>query len=389
MTADDEIQSKSYLKVFIESNEMKYNLSGVSAHLTDHLSTSKNGRKHRKPWASRSKSASNIPIFSRKTSETLSPQYTIVPISNKSSADDVCLLVAKRRNLVDYDDYHPNKYELVMKDSDGQTIYETVLQSSDIPWNFQQSAATHGHLGDFRFVFRIKAQTANKKTNQEKKPQTKRMRSLRFMHMRSSSDISRSSTTSITKKLRIEVDGNSSEDDDNPSDDESIHSSLISPNLLSSKGNDQLQYPCIWMDKRGKTHKAWKKRFFVMVEHELLYFKKRSHFFSSGGGRKSSHKAKQLILGRIELQNPVPIINILTSRKNANYFHFSIHTPQRIYSLRTRFLNEMIFWVKILMRKNETNQVIQGLSEFIAQSEQIHVCFYPVLFSYFVSLLKG
>ena len=41
-----------------------------------------------------------------------------------------------------------------MCDGDGDVKYETRLSPDDQPHHFQQSAAKHGHLGDFHFVFK-------------------------------------------------------------------------------------------------------------------------------------------------------------------------------------------------------------------------------------------
>lgn len=121
------------------------------------------------------------------------------------------------------------------------------------------------------------------------------------------------------------------------------------------------------MEKRGKNHKAWRRRYFVLIDNELLYYKRRDVY---------EHKKDPI--ARIELVNPPGIIKILppeTIRKNATittFFCFDIHTPKRVYSLRTDNYNDMIFWVKELSRRNEPNELIDGLDELVSISEDIH-----------------
>ena len=83
-------------------------------------------------------------------SSSQSAQYCTISIRTNSTALEVCNAVARKRNLL----FNEEDYELVMCDGDGQASYETILGPDDEPHQFQQSAAKHGHLGDFHFVFR-------------------------------------------------------------------------------------------------------------------------------------------------------------------------------------------------------------------------------------------
>ena len=81
---------------------------------------------------------------------TRSTEYAYVTVTPESTATDVVASVAKKRNVYD----QRNEYSLVMCDSDGKQIIERVLDSDDLPYEHQQAARIHGHLGDFHFVFR-------------------------------------------------------------------------------------------------------------------------------------------------------------------------------------------------------------------------------------------
>lgn len=121
------------------------------------------------------------------------------------------------------------------------------------------------------------------------------------------------------------------------------------------------------MEKRGKNVKSWRRRYFVLIGDELLYYKRRDIY---------EHKKDPI--ARIQLVSPPGIIKIVppeTIRKNNNittFFCFDIHTPKRVYSLRCDNYNDMIFWVKALSRRNEPNELIDGLDSLLSGSEQLH-----------------
>merc|ERR1719474_1369444 len=238
-------------------------------------------------------------------------QYCTIHINPNSTAADVCNAVARKRNLL----YTEDEYELVMCDGDGEQSYETILGAEDQPHQFQQSAAKHGHLGDFHFVFR--------KVN----------------------------------------DDTGSEADDADSDADSETDMFPTQSHVKHHG----KYPAAWMEKRGKNHRAWRKRYFVLIDNELLYYK-----------RRDVYEQNKDPIARIELVNPPGIIKILppeTIRKNhsiTTLFCFDIHTPKRVYSLRIDNYNDMIFWVKKLSRRNEPNELIDGLDALVHDSEHLH-----------------
>lgn len=157
-------QERTFLKVFIEvddnrsrsNEELKSdspNLNGASYLSTPPKSSSskpKSGSFNNGHGALRSaKSDPSYPTH-HNASNSSSAQYTIVPITSNSSASDVCAAVARKRNLL----YSDEEYALVMCDGDGDRQYETRLSPDDKPHQHQQSAAKHGHLGDFHFVFK-------------------------------------------------------------------------------------------------------------------------------------------------------------------------------------------------------------------------------------------
>ena len=154
-------QERTFLKVFIEvpepttksRDDLKSDSpnSGPSYLNTPPSSSSKpkSGSFTNHVSLRRDKSDPPFPSSSSSSSQT-SAQYTIVTITSQSSAADVCAAVARKRNLL----YSEDEYELVMCDGDGKASYETRLNPEDQPHQFQQSAAKHGHLGDFHFVFR-------------------------------------------------------------------------------------------------------------------------------------------------------------------------------------------------------------------------------------------
>ena len=122
------------------------------------------------------------------------------------------------------------------------------------------------------------------------------------------------------------------------------------------------------MEKRGKTHRAWRRRYFVLIGNELLYYKRRDVYENNKDP-----------IARIELVSPPGIIKILppeTIRKNGGHtqtmFLFDIHTPKRVYSLRIDNYDDMIFWVKALSRRNEPNELIDGMHLLVSQSEILH-----------------
>eukprot|EP01083_Nonionella_stella_P198326 728230_1 len=235
---------RTFLKVFVEVADPDEEKS------TDDLLSS-SGSKTKSPLVTR-------------TSSTQS-QYCTITITSQSSASDVCNAVARKRNLL----YTEDDYELVMCDGDGQASYETILSPQDPPHQFQHSAAKHGHLGDFHFVFR--------KSNHD------------------ASDLS----------------------DDTDNDSEPDIFGTMPQQIKHGK------YPAAWMEKRGKNHKAWRRRYFVLIDNELLYYKRRDVY---------EHKKDPI--ARIELVSPPGIIKILppeSIRKNGGQtqtmFLFDIHTP--------------------------------------------------------------
>ena len=66
------------------------------------------------------------------------------------------------------------------------------------------------------------------------------------------------------------------------------------------------------MEKRGKNHKAWRRRYLVLLENELLYYKRRRDTAMS------------------------------------TLFCRGIHMPKRVSSLRLDNYHDMIFWVRAL-----------------------------------------
>ena len=105
----------------------------------------------------------------------------------------------------------------------------------------------------------------------------------------------------------------------------------------------------------------------MLIGNELVYYK-----------RRDVYEQNKDPIARIELVNPPGIINILppeTIRKNnsiTTLFCFNIHTPKRVYSLRIDNYNDMIFWVKKLLRRNEPNELIDGLDTLVHESELLH-----------------
>eukprot|EP01084_Bolivina_argentea_P019430 36119_1 len=198
---------RTFLKVFVEvpdANEEKLDADPSPSPNPSSSSSTRKGTSYLSPKSPHTSSAQS--------------QYCTITISATSTASDVCNAVARKRNLL----YTDEDYELAMCDGDGQASYETILGGNDQPHQFQQSAAKHGHLGDFHFVFR-----------------------------RANGDDS---------------DG----DDDSDCDSE--------PDIFGRRQPKQMAYgkhPAAWMEKRGKNHKAWRRRYFVLIDNELLYYKRR------------------------------------------------------------------------------------------------------------------
>eukprot|EP00485_Elphidium_margaritaceum_P002907 CAMPEP_0202701318 /NCGR_PEP_ID=MMETSP1385-20130828/14420_1 /ASSEMBLY_ACC=CAM_ASM_000861 /TAXON_ID=933848 /ORGANISM="Elphidium margaritaceum" /LENGTH=594 /DNA_ID=CAMNT_0049358709 /DNA_START=90 /DNA_END=1874 /DNA_ORIENTATION=- len=302
---------RTFLKVFIAISDDAPNRS-----LDDHKSSDSDKRSSTK---GRQRSS---PITSP---TSINAQYTIVTISAQSTASDVCAAVARKRNL-SCNDF---AYELVMCDGDGQASYQKILGPDDKPHQFQQSAAKHGHLGDFHFVFRA-----------------------------------------------CSDDADSGSENDTDGDSEPDMFGTLPQQIKHGK------YPASYLDKRGKTHRAWRRRYFVLIDNELLYYRRRDMY--------ENHKEP---IARIELVNPPGIVKILppeTARKNntttITYFNFDIHTPKRVYSLRSDNYKEMVFWVKALSRRNEPNELIDGIDVLVAQSERKHSDYDEALMDRFSTL---
>ena len=140
-------QTRTFLKVFVEVSEADEKSDDNIAYPPSSLG-SKSMAVSRPTALSRSHTA---PDNHRTNSiSSAQSQYCTISIHSNSTAADVCNAVARKRNLL----YTEDEYELVMCDGDGEQSYETILGVNDQPHQFQQSAAKHGHLGDFHFVFR-------------------------------------------------------------------------------------------------------------------------------------------------------------------------------------------------------------------------------------------
>lgn len=128
--------------------------------------------------------------------------------------------------------------------------------------------------------------------------------------------------------------------------------------------------PAGYMFKRGGTNRSFKRRYFVLIGDELGYYKNRE-----------SYENGKEPCGRIILNNPPAIIkvqkpqpsNYQMSNHIIYWYIIIIHTPKRKYELRIDGYHCMIFWVRKLMRINPDNQLIDGISILIQQSEQLHV----------------
>eukprot|EP01084_Bolivina_argentea_P175391 303739_1 len=123
-------------------------------------------------------------------------------------------------------------------------------------------------------------------------------------------------------------------------------------------------YPSTWMEKKKKFQNGWSRRYFVLIGDELLYYQSLNNY-------QSNKKPKaRIVLGNQFIKSFPPV----THRKHAGktIFKFNICTPTQIYSLRTNRYDNMKFWMKELSRRNERDELIDGLSLLIGESEQAH-----------------
>lgn len=152
----------TFLRVFVEIIDTNTSLNGIKCSTPD-IQPSRH--RTRSAFANTSRYASPSTLKSSKNNRI--SQYTTVPITCTTTASEVCMNVAKKRN-VEYNESNP-EYELVMCDGDGHESFDRLLSPNDIPWQFQQSAAKHGHLGDFHFKFRTVSEESDTDSDDSEK----------------------------------------------------------------------------------------------------------------------------------------------------------------------------------------------------------------------------
>lgn len=128
-----------YLQIFIEGDKDEIDTANDNT-LTVNNKSPRGNPRH---TASIGSNASD-------TSPTRSTEYAYVTVTAQSTASDVIASVAKKRNVYE----NRGEYKLVVCDSDGSQKIEATLDDDDLPYERQQRAMVHGHLGDFHFVFR-------------------------------------------------------------------------------------------------------------------------------------------------------------------------------------------------------------------------------------------
>lgn len=151
------------------------------------------------------------------------------------------------------------------------------------------------------------------------------------------------------------------------------------------------------MEKRGKTNRSWKKRYFVLIDDNLWYYKD-----------KATYDKKKDPIASIQLTKPAAIIKVVfdgennnnktsanvtesqlrdinntshhlsrrnngrNNKNNAHFYYFDIHTPKRIYSMKINDYDSMIEWIHRLQRRNEPNEILTALDSLMADSEYMH-----------------
>ena len=169
------------------------------------------------------------------------------------------------------------------------------------------------------------------------------------------------------------------------------------------------------MEKRGKTHRGWKRRYFVLIEDDLWYYKDKTSYekgkdpiasiqltkpaaiikivIDGENTRKNTSTSASATIGSPSIHSidAASIIDQVTNgynslnlnptsfgtyrsakKQSSNFYYFDIHTPKRIFNFKVDDYDTMLEWISKLQRPNIPNSILNSLDSFMADSEYMH-----------------